>query len=85
MSQSTTLTDLQRAMLGMAIRLGGGELWMPREDGGTASRYYGELLDLEHRGLLGQPLADPRIGALRWRVTEAGRRAAVAAERKGAD
>jgi hypothetical protein len=71
-----TLTEQQRIMLIMALRLGGGELWMPREDGGTSSRYYGEILDLEQRGLLGPPSADPRIGALRWKVTEAGRQAA---------
>ncbi len=70
-----TLTEHQRIMLTMAVRLGGGELWMPREDGGTASRYYGEVLDLEHRGYLSAPTVDPRIGALRWQVTEDGRRA----------
>jgi hypothetical protein len=71
-----TLTEQQRIMLTMALRLGGGELWMPREDGGTSSRYYGEILDLEHRGYLSAPSVDPRIGALRWKVTEAGKQVA---------
>lgn len=78
MTAQTPLTDQQAIMLGMAIRLGDGQLWMAREDGGVASRYYGEIVDLEHKGFLAPPQADPAQGVLRWRVTEAGRRAAAA-------
>lgn len=77
MTQGTPLSEQQIIMLGMAVRLGDGQLWMAREDGGPASRYYGEIVDLEHRGYLAPPQADPTHGALRWRVTEAGRRAAA--------